>query len=169
MVAGSLREPLNPEQEHLIRVIFEQFDQVGEWPIWQYVDLTLESRLGIDTAADVLASLPSVGERGPVSPSYGLTWRQDSYAPVRLDKPIALTVAGLRYLPEAEPLLRSFVTTIRHFVDRKRNLVPSPTQVVEATVTSAEIKGELLKREHRRRRGLSCGGDDAQGPPAARA
>ncbi|ODB80079.1 MULTISPECIES: hypothetical protein [Micromonospora] len=142
-MAGSLREPLNPEQEHLVRVIFEQFDRTGEWPIWQYVDLTLESRFGVDNAADVLASLPSVGERGPASLSYGLTWRLDSYAPVRLDVPIALTVAGLRYVPEAEHLLQSFLTTIRHFVDRKRNLVPSPTKVVEATVTSAEIRNEV--------------------------
>ena len=66
----------------------------------------------------------------------GLTWRQDSHAQPRLDVPIALTVAGLRHLPEAEPLLWSFVAMIRHLVDRKRNLVPSPSKVVEATVTA---------------------------------
>ena len=142
---GLLREPLSPEQERLIRVIFEPFDQTGEWPIWQYVDLTLDSRFGIDTAADILASLPSAGERGPMSLSYALTWRQDSHARPRLDVPIALTVAGLRHLPEAKPLLRAFVTMIRHLVDRKRNLAPSPAKVVEATVTSAEIASELLR------------------------
>ena len=79
-MAGSLREPLSPDQEHLIRVIFEPFDEAGEWPVWQYVDLTLDSRLGIDTAAYVLASLPGVGGQAAVSLSYGLTWRQDSTA-----------------------------------------------------------------------------------------
>ena len=143
-MTGLLREPLSLEQKRLIRVIFEPFDQTGEWPIWQYVDLTLDSRFGIDTAADVLASLPSAGERAPMSLSYGLTWRQDSHAQPRLDVPIALTVAGLRHLPEAEPLLYAFVTMIRHLVDRKRNLAPSPAKVVEATVTSAEIASELL-------------------------
>jgi hypothetical protein len=143
-VTGSLRERLSPDQERLIRVIFEPFDQAGEWPVWQYVDLTLDSRFGIDTAADVLASLPGVGERSPMSLSYGLTWRQDSYAQPRLDVPVALTVAGLRHLPEAEPLLRSFVAVIRYLVDRKRNLVPSPRKVVEATVTSADLADKVL-------------------------
>ena len=58
--------------------------------------------------------------------------------------PLALTVVGLRHLPEAQPLLWSFMTMIRLLVDRKRNLVPSPSKVVEATVTSAEIASELL-------------------------
>ena len=51
-MAGSLRGPLSLEQEHLIWVIFEPFDQTGEWALWQYVDLTLDSRFGIDTTAD---------------------------------------------------------------------------------------------------------------------
>ena len=59
--------------------------------------------------------------------------------------PIALTVAGLRYLHEAEPFLRSFVTMIQHLIDRKRSLAPFPAKVVEATVTSAEIASELLR------------------------
>jgi hypothetical protein len=143
-MAGSLREPLSPDQKHLIQVIFEPFDQAGEWPVWQYVDLTLDSRFGIDTAADVLASLPGVGERSAMSLSYGLTWRQDSHSQPRLDVPVALTVAGLRHLPDAEPLLRSFVAVIRYLVDRKRNLAPSPRNVVEATVTSADIADKVL-------------------------
>ncbi len=43
-VTSALREPLSPEQEHLLRAIYEPFDQSGEWPIWQYVDLTLARR-----------------------------------------------------------------------------------------------------------------------------
>jgi hypothetical protein len=143
-VTGSLRERLSPDQEHLIRVIFEPFDQAGEWPVWQYIDLTLDSRFGIDTAADVLASLPSVGERSPISLSYGLTWPQDSHVQPRLGVPVALTVAGLRHLPEAEPLLRSFAAVIQYLVERNRNLIPSPRKVVEATVTSAELVDKVL-------------------------
>jgi hypothetical protein len=79
-----------------------------------------------------------------MSLSYGLTWRQDSHAQPRLDVPIALTVAGLRHLAQAEPLLQSFVTMIRYLVDQKRNLIPSPGKVVEATVTSAAIVSEVL-------------------------
>jgi hypothetical protein len=35
-MAGPLREPLSLDQEHLIRVIFEPFDQTGDSPVWQY-------------------------------------------------------------------------------------------------------------------------------------
>jgi hypothetical protein len=55
----------------LLQVIFEPFDQDRGWPIWQYVDLTMDARYGFDAVA-VLESLPIVGHRGPMSLSYGL-------------------------------------------------------------------------------------------------
>jgi len=137
-----LREPLSPEQAKLIQVIFEPFDQNGWWAVWQYVDLTLD-RLNLD-AADVLASLPSTGDRAPTSPNYGLTWRQDPHMQPRQDSRVALTVAGLRHLPEAEPLLAAFLTMIRHLVDRQRDLIPSPDKVVEAEAPSAAIADQVL-------------------------
>jgi hypothetical protein len=141
----ALREPLSPEQHHLLQAIFEPFDQTGSWPIWQYVDLTLDGRFGLD-ARDVLASLPVARDPNPArwSSRYELTWRMDSHMEPQPDSRIALTVAGLRYMPQAESLLGAFLTAVQYLVERQRDLVPSPDTVVEATVTSEEIAKQIL-------------------------
>jgi hypothetical protein len=60
------------------------------------------------------------------------------------DDYVALTVAGLRYLrPATEPLLQAFMITIRHLIEVQRKLVPSPSQVVKAEVSSATIRERL--------------------------
>jgi hypothetical protein len=142
---GALREPLSPEQHHLLQAIFEPFDRTGSWPIWQYVDLTLDGRFGLD-AQDVLASLPVARDPNPArwSSKYELTWRMDSHMEPQPANQIALTVAGLRYIPRAESLLCVFLTAVQYLVERQRDLVPSPDTVVEATVTSEEIAKQLL-------------------------
>lgn len=141
-MTGELREPLTDDQMRLLRVIFEPFDQSGEWPVWQCVDLTLDAA-GVDAAA-VLASLPSVGTHTPMTLSYGLTWRMDSYMQPQAENPVALTVAGLRHLPEAEPLLHAFVTVFRFMVDEQRKLRPDPRKAVEASVTSEAVEQQIL-------------------------
>jgi hypothetical protein len=142
-MTGLLSEPLSADQLRLLRAIFEPFDRSGEWPVWQYVDLTLDAKFGLD-AADVLAFLPRVGERSPVSVSYGLTWRDNSHIGPQADTRVMLTVAGLRHLgPGTEPLLGSLLVTLRCLADAQRALVPSPSQVVEATVSSGTIAEEL--------------------------
>ncbi len=139
-----LRGPLSDEQIELLRVIYEPFSQDRGWPVWQYVDLTLDSRHGTD-AADVLASLPVTGDAGPMSMGYGLTWRGDSYlASPRPKDHVTLTVAGLWHLrPATEPLLLAFLETNRSMIQAQRQLVPSPSEVVEATVGSGEITSRL--------------------------
>ena len=124
-------------------MIFEPFDQDRGWPVWQYVDLTLDAKFGLDAAA-VLESLPAVGYHSPMSMSYGLTWQEDSHMQPQPGTHVALTVAGLRYLGSAtEPLLGSFLVTVRHMVDAQSKLTPDPRQVVEATVSSGSIMEEL--------------------------
>jgi hypothetical protein len=139
---NSLREPLSPEQLALLRVIFGPFDATGEWPVWQYADLTLDA-MGIDAQA-TLESLPVAGDPGPMSRSYGLTWRNDSHMSPRPDARVALTMAALRHLPGAEPLVGAFFTTLRYLVDQQRKLIPSPGKVVEATVAGEAIAEQLL-------------------------
>jgi len=141
-VAGLLWEPLTAEQMDLLSAIFDPFDSSGDWPVWQFADLTLDRR-GTD-AADVLASLPVAGSSQPRSRNYGLVWRSDSHMQPQPDSVVALTVAGLRQVSGAGPLLGAFLTTIRFLVEQQRNLVPSPARVVEATVTSEAIEKELL-------------------------
>lgn len=56
---GMPREELSPDQVRLLQVIFKPFDEDRGWPVWQYVDLTMDARFGLDGAA-VLDSLPVV-------------------------------------------------------------------------------------------------------------
>lgn len=110
--------------------------------LWQYVDLMMDARSGLDAAA-VLDFLPVAGHRGPTSMAYGLTWRDDSHMRPRPDTRIVLTVAGLRHLPEAGPLLAAFLTTFRFLVEEQRMLVPDPFKVVEANVASEAVAERL--------------------------
>jgi hypothetical protein len=140
-----LREPLGEEQLQLLRVIYEPFGQAGLWPVWQYVDLTLDDKYGTD-GGEVLASLPRLGGPGPMSMSYGLTWREDSQLSVpNPGHYVTLTVAGLWHLrPATEPLLLAFFEAIRCMIEAQRRLVPSPSEVVEASVQSGAISRRLV-------------------------
>ena len=141
-MASVLREPIGPEQQALLRVIGEPFIATGKWPVWQYVDLTLENQHGLDAEA-VLASLPEAGDKSPTSPGYGLTWRPDSYRQPHADDRVTLTVAGLRYLPQAGTITEAFAAVIGYLAARQAQLVPSPDEVVTATVTSTQIADRL--------------------------
>jgi hypothetical protein len=61
---GMLREQLSQDQLRLLQVIMEPFDQDRGWPVWQYIDLTLDAKFGLDAAA-LLDSLPLVGYHSP--------------------------------------------------------------------------------------------------------
>ncbi len=141
-MASMLRGPVGPEQEALLRAIGEPFIATGKWPMWQYVDMTLENEHGLDAEA-VLASLPEAGDRSPSSPGYGLTWRPDSYRQPHMDDRVELTVAGLHYLPEAETVTGAFAAVIGYLADKQAQLVPSPDEVVTATATGAQILDQL--------------------------
>lgn len=138
-----LWQRLSDEQMKLIETIYEPFGRSAEWPIWQYVDLTLDA-WGTD-AATLLASLPRVGGPGPTTPRYALTWYMNSgmFVP-QPDQPIALTVAGLQYIDAAQPLLGAFLATLNLLVEQQRTLVPSPSQIVEAHVTSDDLAARIL-------------------------
>ena len=141
-MASLLREPVGPEQQALLKVIGEPFIGTGKWPVWQYVDLTLQDEHGLD-AESVLASLPEAGDKSPTSLGYGLTWRMDSYRQPNPDDRVALTVAGLRFLPQAETVTRAFAAVVGHLASQQAQLVPSPEEVVAATVTSDQLAERL--------------------------
>lgn len=148
-----LREQLSQDQLRLLQMIFEPFDLDRGWPIWRYVDLTMDAKFGLDAAA-VLDSLPAVGYHSPTSMSYGLTWREDSHLQPQPGTHVALTVAGLRFLrPATEPLLGSFLVTVRHMIDTQSKLTPDPQEVVEATVSKRLDHGGTHDLEYQGRAG----------------
>ncbi len=86
----------------------------------------------------MLASLPVA--RGRSSGPYGLTRNSDSNWLPNPGTRLELTIAGLWHLGSAAaPLLVAFKDAIRFLVDRERSIIPSPSEVVEATATSAEL------------------------------
>ena len=60
-----------------------------------------------------------------------------------MDDRDALTVAGLRYLPQAATITGAVTTVIGYLAAQQAQLVPSPDQVVTATVTDAQIAERL--------------------------
>lgn len=141
LMSGVLRAQLDPDQLLLLREMFTPYDQMGEWPVWAYVDHRLDAE-GI-VAADVLASLPVVGEPGGGQMRYGLTWNPGNHWLPNDNMQLALTVAGMWHLEHQESasarLLVAFKDTVRFLVRRQRSITPSPSKVVEATVTSQEV------------------------------
>jgi hypothetical protein len=67
----------------------------------------------------------------------------DSYRQPNPDDRVALTVAGLRHLPQADAITGAFTVVIGFQAGQQARLVPSPDEVVSATVTSAQITGHL--------------------------
>jgi hypothetical protein len=138
MMAGVLREQLDPDQLLLLQETFTPFDRMGKWPVWAYVDHRLDSN-GL-VAGDVLASMPVAGGAGGGRMRYGLTWNQDGHWLPNDGTRLALTVAGLWHLGSAAaPLLTAFKDTVRFLVERRRHLTPSPSEVVDVVVSSHEV------------------------------
>ena len=137
-MSGVLCRQLDPDQLMLLRETFTPFDRLGEWPVWAYVDHILDAK-GL-VAADVLASLPVAGGQGGGGMRYGLTWNRDSRGLPNAGTRLALTVAGMWHLGSASaPLLVAFKDAVRFLVDRQRSIIPSPSEVIEAAATSAEL------------------------------
>ena len=105
---GILRTDLSPEQLLLLEEAFTPWDRAGRWPLWTYIDQRLDAK-GL-VAADVLASLPTIGSLWGAGSRYELTWYQHSgNRTPNADTPMALTVAGLWHLrPATVPLLMAF-------------------------------------------------------------
>ncbi len=148
-----LRRPLTGDQLRLLGVIYEPFHNSGEWPFWQFVDLTMQRRFGVN-ACEVLASLPRAGD---ASRGYGLTWRPDPMIAPQPHHEVALTAAGLCHVPEAGRLLELFSLFLQAMATAVTGVVPVPRQVVEA-----EISSDVITEIARGDRGISREVNDLQ-------
>jgi len=143
MEAVTLREPLSVGHAELLRVIYEPFAASGVWPIWQYVELSLDAR-GLNAAA-LLDSVPTVRHPSMWGMKYSLAWYMNPGPTPNPDQQVALTVAGLRYIPGAASLIDTLLRTVEFLVTEQRKVIPSPTTVVEATVTSEQMTEHLVQ------------------------
>jgi hypothetical protein len=141
-VGGVLLGQLSEEQLLLLREVFTPWDRQGEWPVWHYVDTKLYRR-GL-VGAEVLRSLPVAGGERPGRLQYRLTWNSDNHWLPNDGTRMALTAAGLWHVrPESELLLDAFAEAFRYLVSRLRTMEPSPCEVVQVSVSSAEVGRHL--------------------------
>lgn len=150
-----LRDKPNDEQLQLINAIYRPFADNGEWPLWSYVDFVLDQQ-DID-AAEVLRTLPQIRHPDPVQHQirYALTWHDSGLSQPNHNNTIGLTAAGLRHVPDADPLLRTFVAAIAHIDTQIRGLTPSPYEEIRATLPPEGLAEALL----------TASIDDAAAPP----
>jgi hypothetical protein len=130
-----LLQPLSPEQHTAIEVIAQPYLTRDLWPVFQYVEGTLDERHGID-AATTLASLPTVG-------NYGLVWPWFQGSMRRPEETVGLTIAGLERVPRASSVVAVFVQLLGYLTDRQKHMRLLPEAVQEDLATSDEVLGAL--------------------------
>jgi hypothetical protein len=138
-----LRATLTDEQQAILKLLLDTFNEYRSWPLWQYVEQKCDDA-GFD-GATVLASLPLVGSKqGFYGLTYGLTWTQGTLgASHQPGDPIGLTVVGL-YRTGAMEYVDLFLEVLKLANQKLRAFVPDPTQVVSLELTSSEVFGQAI-------------------------
>lgn len=102
MTTHPLLDDLEDYQQDLIRLLgrpweVQQLSDAKGWPVWDFVERNYRSRRPTMSAADVLASLPTITIRDR---PYGLWWRGQSgrNAAIASDERVGLSIIGLHHL-----------------------------------------------------------------------
>jgi uncharacterized protein (TIGR02391 family) len=120
---------LSDDQWVLLQTVYDQFDQAGEWPVFQHLDALLDQDRGLH-ADEVLMTLWPTLVR--VS------------TPVRPDTRVELRIAGLAHCDGSEPDLVLFARLLRWTVAKESLFRPlSATQAEQQIVTSEEAEADL--------------------------
>jgi len=113
------------------------------WPVFQYVEGVLHQEYGLD-AEGVLWECPSI-RLGLGPGSYG--WVCPDGGHLRgADTKIRLSVAGMAKVRDAASEVDVFMDTLAFLIERERQFVPNPSEVVAVEVWSGEVREELDKR-----------------------
>ncbi len=132
-----LQTELTEEQIALLLEIATPYVKTGSWPIWDFVVKRMDQRKL--NARDITASLPRVGTKGTLGPSYGFTVGHD-WRMLRDNEPVQLTVAAALVLDELRPLLADpFLRVLHYMIALQRDTEPSPTEVTQTWLDSQEL------------------------------
>ncbi|WP_399929457.1 hypothetical protein [Streptomyces kanamyceticus] len=130
---------LSREQTVLLTTMAHQYLLEGAWPVWQYVVSTLDG-LDLD-AEELIRSLPRVGSRGHIGPSYGLTSHIGHHL-AEDDQP-ALTVAASLHVPELQPYVADpFLRVLQTLIQLQRSAPISTREVTRPQFGAADIEKE---------------------------
>jgi hypothetical protein len=142
-----LLRPLADEQTTLLSTIYEGLDISGHWPVWQYVELTLDRNHGLD-AGEILQSLPFVPRVPPMLGAYYLVSGMQFGNVPSDDRRIGLTVGGMSHLVPPPPAIGLFMVALRKLCDIYGRLVPDPDRVVSAEVPLTSLMPGSLQGPH---------------------
>lgn len=113
------------------------------WPVFQYVEGVLHQEHGLD-AEGVLWECPRI-RLGLGPGSYGWVYPDGGHLRGP-DTKIRLSVAGMAKVPDAASEVDVFMDTLAVLIDRERQFVPNPSEVVAVEVWSGEVRERLKGR-----------------------
>ena len=143
-VVDRLFAPLTISQQRVVDVTAEVFFTKGQWPMFQYVEQTLDTER-LDAKA-VLGTLP-------VSPGvirYGAFRRLDTISTLSEQERIQLTLLGLHhyqgpFAAKRDALVRDVLRLLQVFIDARRAFRPSATEFSHFELTSQVALGALAQ------------------------
>jgi hypothetical protein len=137
----------DPKQVALLRVIWDEARFTGRWPTFDFVERTLYQQDDLH-ARDILPSLPFVRPHG--SPGgYGLVWTPAGAARTPSpDDETALTLAGLRSLPEAVDFVELVCRLISALSARERAIRPDAAGVARDTFSCVDLAAFMRPVRH---------------------
>lgn len=148
-----------PEQVALLDTIYEGRQKIGvpnykldvdqatgrpRWPTFQYIERTLQAKHSLD-AVEVLATCPVVRGTGG---AYGWVWHAEPQSIALTDASrVALTVAGMGHIAEAEEEVRLFLDALRVLVVNEAGFIPRPEEADEVRLTREALETILRAEE----------------------
>ena len=143
-VVDRLFAPLTISQQRVVDVTAEVFFTKDQWPMFQYVEATLDTAR-LDAKA-VLGTLP-------ISPGvirYGAFRRLDTLSTLGEQERIQLTLLGLHhyqgpFAAKRDALVRDVLRLLQVFIDSRRAFRPSATEFSHFELTSQEALGALAQ------------------------
>jgi hypothetical protein len=136
-------EEATGEAYAVLHLIYGEFDKLGEWPLWQYVEGKLDPA-GTGKTGRAVESMPRVSGGQP-GWGYGWLWWDDfirSNVPYEHQR-VQITVAGM-WATRLDSLPKLYVGLLRLCNERYAGRELLPTQFVTATVTSDDMRTELF-------------------------
>lgn len=129
-------------QQALIDIVWIGYRQALQWPFFEFVEGMMDKQ-NLD-AVEVLASLPTLGRTAQGHAAYGLVRPVYSggKAPMA-NQPLPLTVAGLRYVPEASNGIALFFRLLDVMAAMRREAVFNPAKLSPVLVTETALKEKL--------------------------
>lgn len=115
-------------QQHFLALLFERFDQLGEWPLLDPLQRELDrKRNDLDLVGTALTLPPELG-----------------YYESHTSR-VSFTIRAIAYIPAAAPLLRNFLAVVRLLVELYLDPDHPPT-VTEDDVRRLALDPEIWKR-----------------------